>query len=285
MKKLNSVKMIFALLLVLAMIFGLCACKMTSEEESTAAAAIQSQTQQAEITEAAQAGGTETITDGDKTIIYPLEIKNSQNSYPVIAWANGTGCNTESYTALLEELANGGYIVIADASTMTADGTAQIDSIDYIINQNGDSSSIFYNKVDTESIGVCGHSQGGRSCINAAQADARIRCVVSIAGASSAEEASGLTAPSLFLTGTNDLVVVSSRWCKPSYDAVAGRAAYASLDGGIHTTCMVSPKKVSDYALSWFDAYLKGDSDAKAVFEDDGKLAHDYDWKDFENKN
>ena len=168
---------------------------------------------------------------------------------------------------------------------MTADGKEQIDSIDYIIDQNSNASGSFYNKVDTNAIGVCGHSQGGRSCINAAQADDRIRCVVSIAGASSAEEADGLTTPCLFLTGTNDMVVVSSQWCKPSYDAVAGRAAYASLEDAVHTACMTNPKKIADYTLCWFDAYLKEDDEAKAVFEDDGRLANDGYWKDFENKN
>ena len=186
---------------------------------------------------------------------------------------------------MLEALAEGGYIVVADADTMTADGTTQRDSIDYILAQNSDSASPFYNKVDTEKIGACGHSQGGRSSVNAAQADSRIGAVVSIAGASSAEEASGLTTPSLFLTGTNDMIVVSSQWCKPSYDAVAGRAAYASLEDATHTACMTAPKKIANYTLDWFNAYLKGDAAAEAVFQDGGKLANDGYWKDFENKN
>ncbi len=231
------------------------------------------------------ATGVLTVTDSNKTIIYPAQLNNSQQKYPVIAWANGTGSPTQLYTALLEELAKGGYIVVADSSVMAADGTSQIDSINYIINKNSDESSVFYNKVNTAAIGVCGHSQGGRSCVNAAQADLRIRCAVSLAGASSAEEASGLTTPILFLTGTSDLIVVSSQWCQPSYDAVSGRAAYASLKGGIHTTYMTTPQKVSGYVLNWFDAYLKNDSAAKSVFTDGGKLSKDAEWQDFQNKN
>ena len=186
---------------------------------------------------------------------------------------------------MLESLANGGYIVIADADTMTANGSSQIDSINYILDKNADSSSVFFNKVDTSAIGACGHSQGGRSSVNAAQKDSRIRCIVSIAGASSADEARGLNTPSLFLTGTSDLVVISSQWCKPSYDAVVGRAAYASLKGGIHTTCMTNPERVSGYTLDWFNAYLKNDSAARSVFENGGKLANDSAWQDFQNKN
>ena len=274
----TKIKGLLTVLLALLMLTGFCACSQNPTDKAVSETTTTATTEEAPAT-------TETLTDGNKTVVYPVGLKDAQETYPVIAWANGTGCATDSYTSLLELLAEGGYIVVADASTMTANGTEQIDSIDYIIAQNSDASSPFYNKVDTESIGVCGHSQGGRSCINAAQADSRIDCVVSIAGASSAEEADGLTTPCLFLTGTNDMIVVSSQWCQPSYDAVAGRAAYASLEDGLHTACMTSPKKIANYTIDWFNAYLKGDEEAEAVFEDGGKLSADGYWKDFQNKN
>ena len=254
-----------------------------TESESKALAPTQSQSSETKPAEVPT--GTETITDGSKTIVYPAALRSTDKKYPVISWANGTGCPTQSYMPLLEHLAKGGYIVVADSTVMAGDGKAQIDSINYIISQSKNSSSILCNKVNTSAIGVCGHSQGGRSCINAAQADSRIRCVVSIAGASNTDEAGGLNTPCLFLTGTGDLVVVSSQWCKPSYDAVTGRAAYASLKGGVHTTCMSNPEKVSGYVVSWFDAYLKNDSYAKSIFDKNGKLARDPEWLDFQTKN
>ncbi|MDE5994190.1 MAG: dienelactone hydrolase family protein [Oscillospiraceae bacterium] len=229
--------------------------------------------------------GVETLTDGNKKVYYPVELTVVQKKYPVVVWANGTGCATDTYDKLLNKIAEGGYIVVADSSVMTADGTAQIDSIDYIIGKNGDSNSVFYGKVDSSKIGATGHSQGGRSSVNAAQKDSRIKCIVSIAGASSKEEANGLKAPALFLTGTADMVVVSSQWCKPSYDASEGRAVYASLKGGVHTTCMTNPEKVSGYVVSWFDAYLKNNSAAKAKFQNGGALSKDSAWQDFASKN
>ncbi len=243
------------------------------------------QAKQEKAAEPVAVDGVESVTTGSKTIVYPASLTQSKKRWPVISWANGTCCPTWSYTTLLERLAGAGYIVIADDTVMSADGTAQRDSIDCILRLNADKSSAFYQKVDTVNLGVCGHSQGGRSCVNAAQADQRIRCVVSIAGSSYTEEASGLKAPCLFLTGTNDLVVLSAQWCKPAYDAVAGRAAYASLKGGIHTTCMTHPQKVSGYVIDWFDAYLKNDKTARAVFQTGGKLANDSAWRDFANKN
>lgn len=232
-----------------------------------------------------QITGTATLTNGNKTVVYPKALESTSRRYPVIVWANGTGCPTATYMSLLEKFANAGYVVVADASVMTADGSAQRNSIDFIVSESKSASSVFYNKIDTAKIGASGHSQGGRSCVNAAQADARIQCIVSIAGASSAQEANGLKAPTLYLTGTSDMVVVSSQWVKPSYDATAGRAVYASLKGAAHTVCMTNPEKVSGYAVSWFDAYLKNDSEAKAVFAVGGKLASDADWQDYASKN
>lgn len=229
--------------------------------------------------------GTSTLENGNKTIVYPKALENSSKLYPVIVWANGTGCPTATYKSLLEAFANAGYVVVADASVMTADGSAQRNSIDYIINENKNASSVFYNKIDIQKVGASGHSQGGRSCVNAAQADSRIKCIVSIAGASSAEEANGLKAPTLYLTGTSDMIVVSSQWVKPSYNASAGRAVYASLKGAAHTVCMTNPEKLSGYSISWFDAYLKNDSEAMAVFASGGKLSRDSNWQDFASKN
>lgn len=229
--------------------------------------------------------GIKSFTDGNKKVYYPAASEAETKQYPVVVWANGTGCATDTYDGLLKKIAEGGYIVVADSSVMTADGKAQIDSIDYIIGKNSDTGSVFCSKVDTGKIGAAGHSQGGRSSVNAAQKDGRIKCIVSIAGASSKEEAKGLKASALYLTGTADMVVVSSQWCKPSYDVSEGRAVYASLKGGVHTTCMTNPEKVSGYAVSWFDAYLKNDSASKAKFQNGGELSKDSAWQDFASKN
>ena len=251
-----------------------------SESETHSKSSSETQPQKAPIPD-----GVKSLTDGNKKVYYPAAMESLQKRYPVVVWANGTGCATETYDGLLKRIAEGGYIVVADSSVMTADGKAQIDSIDYITSQNKDADSVFYGKVDSAKIGAAGHSQGGRSSVNAAQADSRIKCIASIAGASSRQEAEGLKTPALYLTGTADMVVASSQWCKPSYDVTAGRAVYASLKGGVHTTCMTNPDKISGYVVSWFDAYLKNDAAAKEKFKARGALSRDTAWQDFASKN
>ena len=214
-------------------------------------------------------------------VYYPDNIKSSSKTYPAIVWANGTMCPPDMYDGLLKEIAVGGYIVIANGETMAADGTAQRASIYFIIEQNGDSSSIFYKKVNTEKIGAAGHSQGGRSSVNAAVVDSRIDCVLSLAGSNFDYEAELLSTPTLFIAGSNDMVVDAGMWIEPAYEICKGPAVYASLKGAIHTRCCTNPSDYSGYAVKWFDAWLKNDANALATFKDGGELSNDSKWQDF----
>lgn len=214
-------------------------------------------------------------------VYYPDNIQNSRQTYPVIAWANGTMCTHEIYEDLLKEIVMGGYIVVANGETMAADGTAKRASIDFILSENTNPASVLYQKVDADKIGAAGHSQGGRSAVNAAAADARIGCVLSVAGSNFQEEAEKLQTPVFFTTGTRDLVVAADSWVKPAYKVCKGPAVYASLQDGVHISCSTNASAYTEYAVKWFDAWLKNDASAKAVFVSGGTLSKDSAWKDF----
>lgn len=218
-------------------------------------------------------------------VYYPDNINVVSKPYPVIAWANGTMCPPDLYNDLLIEIAKGGYIVVACDETMAADGTAQRESIDFILQKNNDANDIFYNKVDTKNIGVIGHSQGGRSSVNAATADSRIDCVISLAGSNYDYEVEPLSTPTFFIAGTNDNIVNPAQWIEPAYDIAKGPTVYASLDGAIHTTCCSNPTAYSNYIIDWFDGWLKNDSGALNTFKNGGKLSKDSAWVDFKCKN
>ena len=138
---------------------------------------------------------TATYNGVEQAVFYPNSMLSSNEALPVIAFANGTGFSYTIYESLIKKIAEGGYIVVANAETMSADGTAQISSLDFAIAENGNSSSPLYGKVNTQKLGVAGHSQGGRSSVNAAAKDSRIACVLSLAGSNFVEEAEKLSAP------------------------------------------------------------------------------------------
>ena len=218
-------------------------------------------------------------------VFYPKALETSDQIWPVIVWANGTMCAPVLYTDLLKSLSAKGFVVVTNSDVMSANGKSQIAALDYILKQNAKPDSVFYGKIDASRVAAAGHSQGGRSTVNAAAADSRFRCAVSIAGSPFTSEAKKLSAPTLFLTGTADLVVLSSMWVKPAYKNCTGPAVYASLKNGIHTSCMLSAGTYVDYCVLWLRAWLDGDAAAMNAFRPGGALSQDSAWKDCASKN
>ena len=227
-----------------------------------------------------------TYTTSDRTYIvyYMSELLTHNSKFPIVSWANGTGCPPSLYDGLLRELASAGFIVVASDETMAADGTAQIAQIDFVIEENSNKSSALYKKVNSSKIGVIGHSQGGRSSVNAGAIDNRINCVISLAGSNYVEEAEKLSKPVLFMAGTKDKVVDADRWLVTAFEAVTGPAVYASLNGAIHTTCCSDPGKYSNYIINWFNAWLFNDNNAKAMFTNGGTFSTDSNWSGYMSK-
>ncbi len=217
-------------------------------------------------------------------VLFPNDLQTSNKTYPVAVWANGTKCSPSLYTSLLIAVAKEGYIVVACGDTMAKDGKSQSKEIDYIFAENANKNSVFYQKVDTSRVGAFGQSQGGASCVNCANSDSRVGAIVSIAGASTAEEASLLTVPTLFLTGTSDYIVLASSWVEPSFEACNAPCAYASLKNGVHTSFLLCPQTYADYTVKWFNAWLYEDG-SKSAFKYGGELDKDSNWTDFRAKN
>lgn len=220
-----------------------------------------------------------------QTVFYSQAILNDSYTYPVLIFANGTGFDYKIYEKLLVKFAENGYIVVANNETMAADGSAQISSLDFIISENSNSSSILCGKINTEKAAAVGHSQGGRSSVNAAVKDSRFDCVLSLAGSNYTEEAEPLTTPALFMAGTKDMIVSANKWVKPAYNVAKGPAVYVSLVNGSHTSCCTDPDTYTKYAIEWFDIWLKNDNSAKATFKNGGTLSNDSAWTEFSYKN
>lgn len=223
--------------------------------------------------------------DRTRLVYYPKAMETSSATYPVIVWANGTGCEPSLYASLFNAFAGQGFIIVASNETMAADGTDQIASLNYILDKSKIAGTVLYNKVDANKLVAMGHSQGGRSAVNAAAMDSRFCCVVSLAGSNYEEEAQKLSTPTFFITGTKDMVVSSSRWVKTAYNACKGPAVYASLINAVHTTCCSQPEQYVKYSVKWINAWANKDAKALKAFTENGELDKDSAWQDLECKN
>ena len=105
-------------------------------------------------------------------IWYPTEIKSSDKKYPVVVFANGTGVKASKSKALFEHLASWGFICIGTEDEYSWNGFSAEMSIRTLLKLNENETvegydNVFYQKIDTDNIGITGHSQGGAGVINA----------------------------------------------------------------------------------------------------------------------
>ena len=98
---------------------------------------------------------------GKYTIYYPNPLE-AGCQHPIIAWGNGTGVTDSDFTYdfLNSNAAAWGMVVASSAENNTGSGAFHKAGIDYLLKQNADPMSMFYQKLSTRA-GVSGHSQGG----------------------------------------------------------------------------------------------------------------------------
>ncbi len=109
----------------------------------------------------------------EHTIFVPqnLSVFNAQKPLPVLVWGNGACANSPfEHMNFLNEIASNGFIVLATGEIPMTDewyrgpmsrSEQQIESLDWIMAQNADPQSPYYQKIDTKHICMAGMSCGG----------------------------------------------------------------------------------------------------------------------------
>ena len=209
---------------------------------------------------------------------------------PIVSWGNGACArNGMAFAAFLTQIASHGYLAIAVGPKMVPPGPAPeptiddhllLDAIDWAIRQNGDSSSPFFNKLDTAKIAVMGQSCGGLQAL-AVSHDPRITTtVVWNSGALPA----GSTSPALrqsagnkdslnrlhgpvayFIGGPSDVAFPNAE------DDFARIAKVPVFKGNLNvghggTYRQPGGGWFGEVAVAWLDYQLKGNADAAKWF-------------------
>lgn len=105
-------------------------------------------------------------TIGKYAVWYPDDLESSDNKYPVVVFANGTGSTSSTYKAFLEHLSSWGFVAVGNDDQNTRTGASLEKTIEFLIQENENKDSIFYHKIDLDNIGISGHSQGGPAVFN-----------------------------------------------------------------------------------------------------------------------
>jgi predicted esterase len=150
--------------------------------------------------------------------------------YPVIVWANGWGGNnvagqytTEWYIPMLIEWAlDGPYIVVA-ANAWSARESDVLKCLQWIVDQNDEEDSEYEGVVNTDKIGLAGHSQGAGAVVKAGDGEPNGFEITTVVAMNpygpSWVSAAKQDGPVMVLTGSDDATTPYS-WTYPVFEAV-----------------------------------------------------------------
>lgn len=213
-------------------------------------------------------------------VFYPAGLESGADAYPVVVFANGTGVAASKYKALFKHLASWGFIALGNEDPSTCTGDSAEAALAWLLEQNGDPDSVFYQKVDRSHIGISGHSQGGVAVFNAVGEQPHgglYTCAVSLSPTEWAlamaigldYDPGKMTAPTLILAAP-EKDVIAPDGVKSLAGAIPAGTVTALRSGMDHGKMLYS---ADGYVTAWFMWHLQGDQDAaKAFAGDDAEL-------------
>lgn len=186
---------------------------------------------------------------------------------PVLSWGNGTCAQPEGYGVLLRYVASHGFFVVAANSREVGSGTQLTHALDFAAAANQDPTSPYYGHLDLSKVGVMGHSQGSAGAA-AAASDSRVQAAILFNAGDTAVK------PFLAISGDLDITSYTPQSMAAAVNA-APKAAYLyyhnpagssadTLKG--HLVLMLTPERVTEQTVAWWQTVLQGDQAARSLF-------------------
>jgi hypothetical protein len=225
------------------------------------------------------------------TLYYPTNLGADGFDHPIITFGNGTSLTCEHEAPHQRHLASWGYAVVCANSGWTGSGVEILAAAEWLIDQDANPSSVFFDQLDTSKVGATGGSQGASGAVNA---------MIQSGGAISSTLAVALTDPwihiwgpppdmtqvddpLLFMSGTTD-GLTSQAQQQTYYNQVPGPAAKAAAVGVGHDW----PASFYGYMTAWFRYTLEGDQFARRAFVTTGgnppEISIDSEWTNWAAK-
>ncbi len=222
--------------------------------------------------------------NGMYTLFYPTNLE-ADCPHPIAAWGNGTGVTgSPIYAHYNDHAASWGVVVIASHSSESISQPFLPNAIDWLLEQNNDPNSEFYQKLSTKA-GAAGHSQGGRAATDATH-HPNVLAAVSVGGGHTPAPDAGL----MCLTGVAD---IARERCTQSYDEAQGPAFLADHQDADHFITQTigglgTPAGIQYLRLqtAWYLCFLANDDAACELFRGDPcTICNDPGWARIEGKN
>ena len=225
-------------------------------------------------------------------IYYPTIVKTSQDKWPLVVIANGTGTPAQKYEAIFRHLASWGFIVVGNQEEWAWEGKSSSKSQDVVLQENDNTQSPLFQKVDTVHIGLVGHSQGGMAVYTAASRFSNSRrykalctqsgTAIMLADSLGWDFLKDVKAPMLMIGGCGAFdakALCKLDDMKKSYDAIGSKQ---KVLGRIKNTDHGDVLKRGDaYMTAWMRYWLCDDQEAgKCFLGDSAEILSNEAWQD-----
>lgn len=209
-------------------------------------------------------------------VYYPQALESENRKFPVIVLCNGTGVPLSKYRAVAAHLASWGFVVIGTEEKYSWNGFGAgmcLRYLERLSRQVGQGKSIFYQKIDFDHVGICGHSQGAVGVMNAAEQTGTYKAAAAISPSNRElarnlmwdYDASRIHTPVLLLSGAGggDDLVVTGEQLKEIYDEIPAEKWMARRIDTDHGRMLYS---ANGYVTAWFMWKLQNDLHAARAF-------------------
>jgi dienelactone hydrolase len=227
--------------------------------------------------------------DGTYTIVRPETLGKDGFKHAPIIFGPGIGGSMDSMMNLLQRIASHGFVIIGrqiDGGPRNPENNRRMTAgLDWLIEQNSTSGSIFANKLDVERAASMGYSVGGTGAVDIGGHKAIIT-VVSIHGHSAEAELHGTL---LLLGGTNDIMRDGQSWLAPTYAASKVPTFFSLVKDANHGY----PARVVDGVqsgveapamIAWLRYWIYDDQGAKQYFFGDDCVMCKEPWTNTQRK-
>ena len=240
---------------------------------------------------------------GKIRVWYPAKLESGSKSWPMIMVVNASGTPAASYEPFFPRLASWGFIVVGNEDGQTGNGETASLTLDFMLNMPA--GSVLSGKINYDSMGIIGYSQGGAGAICAVtnyENGARYRAMFTGSAAYPTlaknmgweYDVSKVTIPYFMAAGTgksddsgND-PETSYGGVSPlsaliaNYDSITDKVpkVRARAVGAEHEQMLM---RSDGYMTAWMLYQLTGDEEAGSVFlGENAEILHNANWQDVE---
>lgn len=240
---------------------------------------------------------------GKIRVWYPKDLEAGDKAWPMIMVVNASGTPASSYEPFFPRLASRGFIVVGNEDGQTGNGETASLTLDIMLNVPAD--CVLSNKIDYDSMGIIGYSQGGAGAICAVTnyengASYKAMFTGSAAYPTLAKnmgweyDSSKITIPYFMAAGTGKSddsgtdPETSYGGVSPlsaliaNYDSIADDVpkVRARAVGAEHEQMLM---RSDGYMTAWMLFQLTGDEEAGTVFfGENAEILHNANWQDME---